>query len=62
MWHIWETEEVLVRRTEGKRQLARLGVDGTIIIKWTGLIWLRTGARGRLLRKRYLTFGFLKIG
>ena len=32
--------------------LQDLGVDGTVTIKWTGLIWLRRGACGRLLRKR----------
>jgi hypothetical protein len=60
MWHVWETGEaqyrVLVGRTEGKRSLEDLGVEGRMILKWifkqwdgqacTGLIWLRIGTGG----------------
>jgi hypothetical protein len=53
MWHVWETGEVYIGFWWGELRerdnLQELGVDGTIIIKWTGMIGLRTGSRGRLL-------------
>jgi hypothetical protein len=43
MWHVWETGEVqyrvLVGRTDGKRSLEDLGVDGRIILKWISKQW-----------------------
>jgi hypothetical protein len=64
MWHAWGTgevgAEVLVSIPEGKKHLEDLDVDGKIILKWffkswleeawTGLLWLRIGTGGGLLR------------
>jgi hypothetical protein len=61
MWHVLRqiAYGVLVERPEGKRQLGRSSIDGSIILKWilkksvgsawTGLIWLMIGAIGTLL-------------
>jgi hypothetical protein len=53
---------ILVGRPEGRNHLEDPGVDGRIILKWifkkwdgaawTGLIWLRIGTGGGLLRVR----------
>jgi hypothetical protein len=50
---------VLVGRSEGKRPLQNLGVDGCVILKWilkkwngeawTGFFWLRIGKGGGIL-------------
>jgi hypothetical protein len=59
MWERRGVYRVLVWRSEGKRPLTRLGVDGKIILKWIskqwvgkawiGLIWLGIGTGGLLL-------------
>jgi hypothetical protein len=51
---------ILVGRPEERSHLEVLGVDGIILLKsilqewgagtWSGLIWLRIGTSGRLLR------------
>ena len=53
---------VLVSIPEGKKRLEDLDVDGKIILKWifeswieeawTGLLWLKIGTGGELLRMR----------
>jgi hypothetical protein len=61
----------LVGKPEGKRPLGisrrrwvnnirmdLVKVDG---VMWTGLVWLRIGTGGELLRIRYSTFGFHKM-
>ena len=41
---------ILVRKHEGRiHHLEDPGVDGRIILKWTGSIWLRTRTCGGLL-------------
>jgi hypothetical protein len=62
-----------VGKPEGKRPLGRprrrwvdsIKIDlreiGWDSIVWTGLIWLRIGTSGGLLRTRLLTFGFHKM-
>jgi hypothetical protein len=52
----------IVRKPEGERPLKNLGVDGRILLEWilgkqggkvwTGHIWLRIRASGRLLSTR----------
>jgi hypothetical protein len=62
MGEIKNAYKILVGKSEGKRPLGRPGKDGKIILKWilgkqggnlwTGLIWIRIGAKGGLLRTR----------
>jgi hypothetical protein len=53
MWHVWGRKEVhtgfLLENLSERDHLQYLGVDGRIILKWTGLIWFRTGTGGGVL-------------
>ena len=63
--------KVLVRKHDGKRQLVRPrrrmrdnAIESSrkqVEEAWTGLIWLRIGTSGWLLRTRLRTFGFHKM-
>jgi hypothetical protein len=54
--HVTDAHEALVRKSEGKRHKADLGMDGLILLIWilkkkNGRVWTLTQARehGRLL-------------
>jgi hypothetical protein len=66
VWYVWETGSVHIRFWWGvfrrRDPLKDLGIDRRIILKyalkiydgeaWSGLIWLRIGTGGVLLRMR----------
>jgi len=61
MWHVLVRTKVCMcwwRNLQGRRNLAGLGVDGRIILKW---IWDRTETGDGLLSARYETCGSVKL-
>jgi hypothetical protein len=59
-----------VGKTQGKRHLEDLGVDGKVILKcflrngmraWNGLMWLSIGTGGELLQGQRRKFGSTKM-